>query len=76
MVEHQTSDLRTVGSNSTKDKNLSFAQVVEHQTVDLRAVGSNSTVGKNFSFCRFRRAPDRSTGAIQMKSSMTFIRSI
>ena len=27
-------------------------------------------------YCRFRRAPGRSTGSIQMKSSMTFIRGI
>ena len=30
----------------------------------------------HFVFCRFRCAPDRSTGPIQMKSSMTFIRGI
>ena len=30
----------------------------------------------HFVFCRFRRAPDRSTGPMQMKSSMTSIRSI
>ena len=29
-----------------------------------------------FVFCRFRRAPDRSTGPMQMKSSMTSIRVI
>ena len=30
----------------------------------------------HFVFCRFRRAPDRSTGPMQMKSSMTSIRGI
>ena len=30
----------------------------------------------HFVFCRFRHAPGRSTGPIQMKSSMTFIRCI
>ena len=30
----------------------------------------------HFVFCRFRRAPDRSTGPVQMKSSVTSIRSI
>ena len=51
------------------------AQSVEHQTTDLRAVGSNPTMGKNFHFvfCRSRRAPCRSTGPIQIKSSITFI---
>ena len=30
----------------------------------------------HFVFCRFRHAPNRSTGPIQMKSSLTFIRGI
>ena len=35
-------------------------------------------MGKNFHFvfCRFRRASGRSTGIMQMKSSITFIRGI
>ena len=55
-----------------------LAQSVEHQTSNFRVVGSSPTVGKNFSFvfCRFRPAPDMSTGPMQMKSSMTSIRGI
>ena len=56
-----------------------LAQSVKHQTSNLRIVGSSPTVGNiifHFVFCRFRRAPDRSTGSMQMKSSMTSIRCI
>ena len=56
-----------------------LAQSVEHQTLNRRVVGSNPTVDKKFFiflFCRFRRAPGRSTGPMQMKSSMTSIRVI
>ena len=58
-----------------------LAQSVEHQTLNRRVVGSSPTVDKkffHFVFCRFRRrrAPGRSTGPIQMKSSMTSIRVI
>ena len=51
-----------------------LAQSVEHQTSNLRVVSSSPVVGKNF--CRFRRAPDRSTVPMQMKSSMTLTRGI
>ena len=51
-----------------------LAQSVEHQTLNRRVVGSSPTVDKKFVFCRFRRAPGRSTGPMQMKSSMTSIR--
>ena len=52
-------------------------QSIDHQATNLNDVGSNPTVGKMFLFlfCRFRRAPGRSTGPIQMKSNNTFIRS-
>ena len=56
-----------------------LAQSVEHQTLNRRVVGSSPTVDKNFFhfvFCRFRRAPGRMTGPVQMKSSMTSIRVI
>ena len=55
-----------------------LAQSVEHQTLNRKVVGSSPTVDKKFSFvfCRFRRAPGRSTGPMQMKSSMTSIRVI
>ena len=55
------------------------AQLVQHRTTNLKVVGSSPTVGKtffHFVFCRFRRAPGRSTGPIQMKSSVTLIRRI
>ena len=41
-------------------------------------MGSNPIMDKYFSFCHFPlfRAPDVSTGLMQMKSSMAFIRSI
>ena len=50
-----------------------LAQSVEHQTLNRRVVGSSPTVDKEFFrfvFCRFRCAPVRSTGPMQMKSSM------
>ena len=55
-----------------------LAQSVEHQTLNRRVVGSSPTVDKKFFilYCRFRRAPGRSTGPMQMKSSMTSIRVI
>ena len=55
-----------------------LAQLVEHQTSHLRVESSQPAVTRifHFVFCRFRRAPDRSTGPIQMKSSMTSIRGI
>ena len=56
-----------------------LAQSVEHQTLNRRVVGSSPTVDKKFFIlynCRFRRAPGRSTGPMQMKSSMTSIRVI
>ena len=55
-----------------------IVQSVEHQTSNLWFVGSNPTMGRifHFVFCQFRCAPGRSTGPIQMKSSMTFIRGI
>ena len=56
-----------------------LAQSVEHLTLNRRIVGSNPTVNKkffHFVFCRFLRAPGRSTGPMQMKSSMTSIRVI
>ena len=54
-----------------------LAQSVERHTLKRRVVGSSPTVDKkffHFVFCRFRRSPDRSTGPMQMKSSMTSIR--
>ena len=54
------------------------AQSVEHQAWNLEGVDSIPTVSKNISvsIC-FRRVPDgRSTGPIQMKPIMTFIRGI
>ena len=57
-----------------------LAQSVEHQTLNRRVMGSSPTVDKKFfilyNFCRFRRAPGRSTGPMQMKLSMTSIRVI
>ena len=56
-----------------------LAQSVEHQTWNRRAKRSSPTVDKDFFhfvFCRFRRALVRSTGPMQMKSSMTSIRGI
>ena len=56
-----------------------LAQSVEHQTLNLRIVGSSPTVDNeffHFGFCRFRRIPGRSTGPMQMKSSMTSFRVI
>ena len=56
-----------------------LAQSVEHQTLNRRVVGSSPTVDKkffHFVFCRFGRAPGRSTGPMQMKSSMTSIRAM
>ena len=44
---------------------------------NLKVVGSSSVMGKNFHFIfffRFPRAPYMSTGPIQMKSSMKFMR--
>ena len=51
---------------------------VEHQTSNPRVVGSIPLWARifHFVFCRFRRASDRSTGPIQIKSSMTSIRGI
>ena len=54
-----------------------LAQSVEHQTLNRRVVGSSPTVDKKFFvFFHFRRAPGKSTGPMQMKSSMTSIRVI
>ena len=56
-----------------------LAQSVEHQTLNRRVVGLNPHCGQEIfhsEFCRFRRAPGRSTGPMQMKSSMTSIRVI
>ena len=54
-----------------------LAQSVEHQTLNRRVVGSNPTVNKKFFILYFvRRTPGRSTGPMQMKSSMTSIRVI
>ena len=56
-----------------------LAQSVEHQTLNRRGCGFESHCGLeifHFVFCRFRRAPGRSTGPMQMKSSMTSIRVI
>ena len=54
-----------------------LAEFVEHQNSYLRATGFESHCEQEFfilHFCRFRRAPGRLTGAIQMKSRMTSIR--
>ena len=64
-------------SNRTAFIKALLAQSVDHRATNLKDVCSSPTVGKNFSsfvFCRFRHAPDRSAGPIQMKSSMKFIR--
>ena len=56
-----------------------LAQSVEHQTWNRRVEGSSPTVDKDFFilyFLSFRRAPVRSTGPMQMKSSTTSIRGI
>ena len=55
-----------------------LAQSVEQETLN-RDCGFESHCGQeifHFVFCRFRRAPGRSTGPMQMKSSMTSIRVI
>ena len=54
------------------------AQSKQHRTTNLKIVSSSPTMEKNFSFriCRFRHAPGRSTGPIQMKSSMPSVRGI
>ena len=60
--------------NITAFDRVRVAQSVERRTSNLRTVVSNPTVGKNcsfFIFCRFRCAPGRSTGPIQLESSMT-----
>ena len=64
--------------SSTAFNKACIAQFVDHQTSDRSALGTSPTLDKNFSFCicRSRRAPGWSTGPIQMKSSMTFIRCI
>ena len=53
-----------------------LALSVEALTTNLKVLSSNPTVGRDFSFWIFRcpRSPRRSTEAIQIKSSMTFIR--
>ena len=67
-----------VNFNKTVIIKSRLAQLVEHQALSPEVVGLTPKVSKTFSFvfCRFRRASDRSTGPIQMKSSMTFIRGI
>ena len=54
-----------------------LAQLVEYQTLDLRALGSSTTVSKIFFFILHFVAFDALlAGAMQMKSSMPFIRGI
>ena len=52
-----------------------LAQSVEHQTWNRRVVGSSPTVDKEF-FILYFVVNGRSTGPMQMKSSMTSIRVI
>ena len=49
------------------------AQSVENRNSNLKVVGLSPIVGNifNFVFCCIRRVPGRSTGPIQMKSTMT-----
>ena len=61
-------------SNSTAFIKARVAQSVKNQARNLKVVGSSPNADKNFSFFVLFFAPDRSTGHIQMKSSMTFIR--
>ena len=42
------------------------AQSAEHRGTNLMLAGSSFIVDKIFLFCRFRRAPDRSTGPLLM----------
>ena len=55
--------------NRTAYIKVRFTQSVEHRSPLWARIF-------HFIFCRLRRAPGRSTGPIQMKSSMTFIRGI
>ena len=56
-----------------------LAQSGRASDFESKGCGFESHCGQeifHFVFCRFRRAPGRSTGPIQMKSSMTSIRVI